>query len=143
VKFNYTRYSDHVLRPVIPITLHHDAAVAEYTVLIDSGSDINVFAYELAEHLGIDAQSAAAQTFVGVSGQPEEFYIHPIELEVGGQAIAVEAGFAKSMDQKPYGIVGQRGFFDQFRVAFDLLAEAIELTPHRPLRAAREREKAA
>jgi hypothetical protein len=143
VKFSYTRYSESVLRPVIPITLHHDAAVADYTVLIDSGADINVFAYELAEYLGIDVQTGEARTFVGVSGRPEEFFLHPIKLEVGNQVIPVEAGFARSMDQKPYGIVGQRGFFDQFRVMFDLTTEVIELTPRRPLQVARERGKAA
>jgi hypothetical protein len=127
VKFNYIRYSEKILRPIIPIAVHHDAAVADYTVLIDSGADLSVFAYELGEYLGIDVPSGVAGTFVGVAGQPEKFYIHPIKLEVGSRAITVEAGFAKSMDQKPYGIVGQQGFFDQFRVAFDLQAEVIEL----------------
>jgi len=136
VKFKYARYEDR-LRPVIPIALHHDAGMTDYEVLIDSGADVNVFAYQLGEYLGIDVASGSSSTLVGVAGIPEEFYFHRIRLDVGGQVITVEAGFAKAMDHMPYGIVGQRGFFDQFRVTFDLLAEVIELTPRR------EREMAA
>jgi hypothetical protein len=142
VKFRYARSED-ILRPVIPIALHHDAGVTDYEVLIDSGADVNVFAYQLGEYLGIDVASGTSSTLVGIAGKPEEFYLHPIKLEVGGQVLMVEAGFAKSMDQKPYGIVGQRGFFDQFRVTFDLPAEVIELTPHRAVRSVQERERAA
>jgi hypothetical protein len=142
VKFKYARYED-ILRPVIPIALHHDAGVTDYEVLVDSGADVNVFAYQLGEYLGIDVSSGIPSTLVGVAGQPEDFYLHPIKLEVGGWVITVEAGFAKSLDHKPYGIVGQRGFFDQFRVSFDLPAESLEVSPHRRLQVARGREKAA
>jgi hypothetical protein len=127
VTFKYARYSPDILRPVIPIAVHHGARVADYEVLIDSGADINLFAYQLGEYLGLDVRSGVVATMAGVTGQPEKFYFHPIAIELGGQTFEVQAGFSESMNNKPHGIVGQQGFFDLFKVTFDLANEEIEL----------------
>jgi hypothetical protein len=129
VTFKYKRQSKLLLRPIIPVRVQFDARSLRYEVLIDSGADINVFAYQLGEHLGIDVPSGEKAEILGFTGEPEELYLHPVELMIGGQIFRTRAGFMNSMDDKPYGIVGQHGFFDLFRTTFDLPNEDIELLP--------------
>lgn len=125
--FQYARYSSDILRPVIPIAVHHGSNVLDYEVLIDSGADLNVFGYQVGEYLGIDPTGGRVATMTGATGEPQDFYIHPVVIEVAGQAFEVQAGFAKAIDDKPYGIVGQQGFFDFFEITFNLEREQIEL----------------
>lgn len=116
-------------RPVIPVRVQVADRSRRSEVLVDSGADINVFSYELGEHLGIDVPSGKRAEILGFTGEPEVFYLHPVELVINGHTIRTRAGFAKSLDDKPYGIVGQRGFFDFFRITFDLVNEDVELRP--------------
>ncbi|WP_239310619.1 hypothetical protein [Frankia sp. Cj3] len=125
--FRYARYSDDILRPVIPIALHHGANILDYEVLIDSGADLNIFGYQVGEYLGIDPTHGRMATMMGATGEPQDFYIHPITIEVAGLTFEAQAGFAKALDDKPYGIVGQQGFFDLFQITFNLAREEIEL----------------
>lgn len=125
--FQYARYSLEILRPVIPVALHHNGRVLDYEVLIDSGSDVNIFGYQVGEYLGLDVQAGRAATMMGATGEPQAFYIHAIVLSVGSKSFEVQAGFAKSVDHSPYGIVGQQGFFDLFKVTFDLANEELRL----------------
>jgi hypothetical protein len=48
---------------------------------------------------------------------------------VGGWDYNIKAAFLRKIGPYGYGVVGQRGFFDNFIVKFDLLKEEIELKP--------------
>ena len=126
--FKYARRSASILRPVIPVDLEHDGYVVPYEVLVDSGADINLFAYELGELLGFDVPAGESAEATGMTGEPAKVYIHQVRLILGGQSYNVRAGFTKALDDGPYGVVGQFGFFDLFRVTFDLSREEIELS---------------
>jgi len=78
---------------------------------------------------GIDVESGEAASFVGVTGVGAELYFHDVVLRVGTHQVKVRAGFT-DLPGKAYGVVGHRGFFDQFMVIFDLKAEEIELIPY-------------
>jgi hypothetical protein len=130
VIFRYARRSASILRPIIPVDLEHDGFVVPYEVLVDSGADINVFAYQIGELLGLDLRSGEGGEAIGITGEPAELYIHPITLNVDGRAHNIRAAFSRALDDMPYGVVGQYGFFDLFEVRFNLPAEEIELTAH-------------
>ena len=55
--------------------------------------------------------------------------MHNIEIEVGGWSYKIEAGFMLDVAGRvmPFGLVGQKGFFNNFIVKFDLLKEEVEL----------------
>jgi len=127
VTFKYKRQSRLFLRPIIPVRVQRGDHSLRYEVLVDSGADINIFAYQLGEHLGIDIPSGERAEIIGLTGEPEEFYLHSVELVIGRQIYRTQAGFMKSMDDRPYGIVGQQGLFDLFKVTFNLSRENIEL----------------
>ena len=116
-------------RPVIPIRVELDGQSLRYSVLVDSGADMNVFDRAIAEAMGIDVESGDAASFSGVTGSSSDLYFHDVVLGVGSRQVKVRAGFT-DLPGKAYGVVGQRGFFDQFIVIFDLKAEEIELIPY-------------
>jgi hypothetical protein len=131
MKFPYKKYSTQILRPVIPITLKNGSESIRYEVLVDSGADICLFDAEIGELLGLEVLTGEKSTVGGVAGQTSEFYIHPIELEIGGLSFFIKAGFLPDVTQGfRYGVVGQQGFFDHFVVSFDLAREEIDLQPN-------------
>jgi hypothetical protein len=130
VKFPYVQYDFAPNpRPIIPIRVEMDGQWIRYAVLVDSGSDANIFDRVIADVLGIDVESGEAAEMTGVTGAVQPFYFHNIMLQVGTHRVAVRAGFT-DLSGKAYGVVGQRGFFDQFKVTFDLSLREIELTAH-------------
>lgn len=132
MKFSYKKYGQ-ILRPVVEIRVKHTDTSIRYEVLVDSGADICLFSAAIGEAIGIKVESGKKNEVMGVGGKFSIYYIHPVVIEVGGWAHNIEAGFMPDVagHVMPYGIVGQKGFFDNFVVKFDLLKEDIELKPRK------------
>lgn len=129
MKFSYKRYGPTILRPVIEIKLKSNFKSLRYEVLIDSGADFCIFNSEVGEVLGIDIKKGKMREVFGVGGKSSICYFHKIDIEVGGWSYEIEAGFMPDVAGKTiqYGLVGQKGFFENFIVKFDLKKEEIEL----------------
>ncbi len=110
-----------VLRPIIPIKIQYRNRSVIYEVLVDSGADICMFDGEVGDALGIPFFDGRPGEVVGVTGVVKPYYIHPVTISVGGLTFEIEAGFLSNVSRFGYGVVGQRGFFDQFVVSFDFL----------------------
>ena len=130
MKFNYKKYYGQVLRPVIPIKLSNKDLEIGYEVLVDSGADLCIFDAQIGEIIGIDIKKGKPKEVFGVGGKASLYYLHKVTIEVGGYPYKIEAGFMPNVagNVMPYGLVGQKGFFDIFVVKFDLLKERVELT---------------
>lgn len=127
MKFRYKKFG-RFLRPVIPIKIKNRGLSVNYEVLVDSGADICIFDAEIGELIGIDIKKGRRDVVGGIAGQTADYFIHRIEIEVGGWPYKIEAGFLPMVaDGFNYGVLGQQGFFDTFIVKFDLLKEEIEL----------------
>ena len=128
MKFKYKRYGS-TLRPVIEISLKNGEQSVRYEVLVDSGADICLFDADIGETIGIDIEKGKSMEVFGVGGKASIYYLHPITIEVGGWPYKIEAGFMSNVAGRvmSYGLVGQKGFFDNFVVKFDLLKEEVEL----------------
>ena len=128
MKFKYKTYGS-ALRPVIETRLKHKENSIRYEVLVDSGADICLFDQSVGEAIGIDIKSGKMKEVFGVGGKVSLYYLHLVIIEVGGWEYKIEAGFMPDVAGRvmPYGIVGQKGFFDNFIVKFDLLKEEVEL----------------
>src|SRR3989344_4829557 len=113
MKFYYKKYGTQTLRPVIPVKLKNNNVVIGYEVLVDSGADLCIFDEEIAEAIGIDVKNGMPQEVFGVGGKASIYYLHVVEIEVGGWTYKIKAGFMPNVAGRiiPYGIVGQRGFF--------------------------------
>ena len=132
MKFKYSRYGK-IVRPVMTIKVRHGDKSLSYQVLVDSGADICLFSEEVGQAIGLDVRSGAGREVFGVGGKASIFYLHRVKIEAGGRPYEIEAGFMPEVAGRlmPYGVVGQRGFFDNFIVKFDLLKEEIELKPRK------------
>ena len=118
-----------VFRPVIDIRLLWNSQSAQYRVLIDSGADYCVFHSEIADVLGISLKKGKKMTFYGTGGTPQIAYFHNIQIEIGGWPMDLYCGFSSDMKSLPYGLLGQTGFFDHFKIEFDYSNKRIELKP--------------
>jgi hypothetical protein len=146
MRFEYKRYDLErgapIERPVIPIVLRNvrdlgTPAVA-YEALVDSGSDRNIFPAEIADLLGIDlTKDPTAVRYVGgvVADVRRPVYFHPIEIEVGGlggPAFMTTAGFMSEFSKGGYGLLGRKGFFNEFNfVKFKDAEQVLEIGKRR------------
>lgn len=127
---DFLRGLSYLLRPIIPVVLHYKGKSIGYEALIDSGADFCLFHADLAEYLGIPLQESNKQSFGGITGQKAAVYMHLIDLSVGGHRFSsIPVGFSHEIAPHGHGILGQHGFFDLFKVIFDLEKEQIELRP--------------
>lgn len=129
MKFNYKRYSLDIVRPVIEIKLKSNSNTLRYEVLVDSGADFCIFSSEAGEAIGLDIKKGKPREVFGVGGKASLYYLHKVNIEIGGWTHEIEAGFMPDVAGKtmPYGLVGQKGFFENFIVKFDLQKEEVEL----------------
>ncbi|TET39883.1 MAG: hypothetical protein E3J65_02730 [Dehalococcoidia bacterium] len=114
-------------RPVIPIRLIKGTKDVRYHAIIDSGADLCIFHAQIGEVIGLTIESGKLLKFTGISGQQLTAYFHDLEIEVGGYRFDCYAGFSREMENMPYGLLGQVGFFDLFNVVFDYEKQRIGL----------------
>jgi len=129
MKFKYKRYGANTLRPVVPIKVKNKDRALQYEVLVDSGADMCIFDEEVGKVIGIDIRKGKQRQVFGVGGKSSNYFLHKVQMEVGGWSYEIDAGFMPAVAGRvmPYGIVGQNGFFEFFIVKFDLQKEDIEL----------------
>lgn len=119
-------------RPIIPITLKHNKKELNYVALLDSGADFNIFHSEIAEVLDIDLSKLPKSTFGGINkGTQGIMQMTVIEIGVYDYTFNAPVHFSPDISPDGYGIVGQQGFFDKFKVLFNLEARKIELKKSR------------
>jgi len=123
-----------VLRPTIPVCLvnKQSGEHANYIALIDSGADYCIFHASMGEVIGLDVRSGKKMEYFGIAGVKQTAYFHEIVLSVGGWKFDCYVGFSYDFDQMPYGVLGQDGFFDKFKIVLDHNKFEIELkeNPH-------------
>ncbi len=118
-KFSYKKIGSYY-RPIIDIKLKHEDKEVNYAVLLDSGSDFNIFHSDVAKLLGIDTSRLKTVTFGGVKkGVQCIGYSAGLEIEVNGITFNAGVLFSSDISDAGYAIVGQRGFFEHFTVIFD------------------------
>lgn len=127
MNLKYSYFGRKLLRPVIPVELSYKNKKLPYNVLIDSGADFCLFNYEVANHLGIPIETGEKSEAIGITGFGSPIYIHTVNLKVKDKLFRIKAGFLENMTNAGYGIVGQVGFFDKFKVIFDYQNGDIEL----------------
>lgn len=93
MKFYYKKYGGQTLRPVVPIKLKNKDNAVGYEVLVDSGADLCIFDEEIGEAIGIDVKNGIPQEVFGVGGKASIYYLHDVEIEVGGWPYKIKAGF--------------------------------------------------
>lgn len=119
---------DHVYRPIIKIGIRGRSTVY-YEVLIDSGADDSIFPEDLAQIAGIELDKNNYKEFNGLGGGKVRGYKNKnvVILNLGGHEFPSDLYFCKEFSGN--GILGQRGFFNKFRIRFAYSKKKIEIIP--------------
>lgn len=117
--------------PVITVGLSRAKGAEPLFVLavIDSGAVDTVFHGDIGRQIGLRIEDGPVAEHMGVGGQVIVSHFHQVHLLVGRRAVAINAGFSDHVEPKP-GLLGVRGFFEHFRVAFDYRRQIIEVVPY-------------
>lgn len=129
MKFDYIQITPQIARPLIPIKISFENKFLLTEALIDSGSDYCVFPIDAAKALDIPIEKARRTHLTGVLEGKAELFLYPVKLTIGQYSIEVTVGFAKEMSRYAPCALGQKGFFDNFKVYFDKSKKQIEITP--------------
>ena len=129
MKFEYTQINSQIARPliIVKISFKHKFLLTE--ALIDSGSDYCVFPIEAAKALNIPIEKAKKTRLTGFLEGKANLFLYPIKLSIENYSIEVIAGFAQEMGRYAPCTLGQKGFFDNFKVCFDKKRQLIEIGP--------------
>ncbi len=115
-------------RPIVEIILVYGKRIVAYPVLIDSGSDYNIFHSGVAEALDINLTFGKKRRLYGLGEQPIKGYEHKIDLKmVGLKTVKSSAIFTKELSDHAFGVLGNVGFFNHFKVQFDYGNKIIDI----------------
>ncbi len=114
-------------RPLIPVEISLGNKVVLSHALIDSGADVCLFEADLCRRLGLELRQGERHSLQGVGRGKVVFYLHVVHLKVGSNRAKVEIGFCDKMERIPFSILGQKGFFENFLVAFNYPKKWIEV----------------
>ena len=116
-----------VWRPLIELRINYKTAHFDCLALLDSGADNCLFPAEVGEYLGIrNIRSGKTKIFGGIGKGAIKAYFHDVLLRVRDLSFKCRAGF--TYDKMPCVLLGQKGFFDQCIVNFDLPGKVIRLS---------------
>lgn len=91
-----------------------------FEALVDSGASDCLFHVQFADRVGLDLTQAEPGTMLGISGSRTVLF-QRVVLHVAGETLIIRAGFCDGLPVP--GLLGRRGFFDQFRLVFDPTSE--------------------
>lgn len=116
-----------VLMPLMPALLVRGSASVKATLLVDSGSMINVLPFSIGKKLGVPWNALAIPISLGgISKAPAKAML--VDLVIGPFiAVQMAFGWAKT-DDVPL-LLGQVNFFEQFDVCFHRSQLYFEVQP--------------
>lgn len=133
MKFPYIKFPSSdpkqkwISRPYIPLKIIGQRGIWKGYSLIDSGADKSLLNTEIAEEIGLDLDESQLENFSGIEGGKLEARIANIRLQIAGfEEIKIVAGFVNSATVGV--ILGQEGFFDEFRIKFERDYGVFEIT---------------
>src|SRR3989338_5442240 len=119
-------------RPILPVTLKHNKKELKYIALLDSGADFNIFHSDIAMVLDIDLTKLSKSSFSGINkGVRATMQMTIIEIGIDNYTFNAPVYFSSDISPDGYGIVGQLGFFNKFKITFNFDKRKIELKKSR------------
>ena len=117
LKYRYKKFTrkrgGSFLLPIIPIGLEHKGELINYEALIDSGADMNLFQWEIADYFGFNIKDAFGfnikdakddDIIKGISGDPVKAYLFDVLIVVGGtERHIAPCWFTKDLDDSQFG----------------------------------------
>lgn len=120
-----------VYKPLIPVILGlkktHKITTAIYA-LIDSGADVCFCSMDIGLWLGIDFNNKKSVRFTAANNKEFETKKAIVTLHIERKKYECPFYFSKELPPTSPIILGQIGFFDRFKVSFNLKNREIEVS---------------
>ena len=118
-------------RPIIKVMLKFNKVEFSYLALIDSGADFNIFHADITKILKINLSKLKNPvSFSGIKGGGVGYFTS-IDLGIDNNFINTPVVFSNDISDNGYGILGQQGFFNNYKVEFDYRLRVIKLTSNK------------
>ena len=136
MKFKYdTRFTGNGFEmvPRIPVQFRNPKNGMELPIfcLVDSGATEILINTEIAKALGIQVEKGKKKLYGGIGGVMDG-YQHKITMRLAGDTHEFEVSCGV-LDLPMYdGLLGQNGFFDNYKVVFEKYKKRFEVTAHKP-----------
>ena len=132
MRFDYTRVRDPFLpngSSYLPLV---DVNIGKHRIplkcLIDSGSPVIILHSPIGVAAGIIPADGRKSSLMGIGSGTIEGYYHTIEMNFYGIDFTGTVFFYADLDT-PFGLLGQLGFFENFRVDFRLSHRYFDIHP--------------
>lgn len=113
-----------VYKPLIPVYFcnlkSHKITNTAINALVDSGADVCFCAMNIGIWLGINFKKRKPSEFTAANNQTFKTYKEIVKLVVCGKTYNCPFYFSDELIKIAPVILGQIGFFDRFKVSFDL-----------------------
>jgi hypothetical protein len=109
--------------PILEVRLSNPAtpqspATKRFEALVDSGCVDTLFHASIGDSIGLDIKAGIEWEIAGIVKRSKaKTYFHEVDLHVDASIIRIKAGFCEKLPVA--GLLGRRGFFEHFIVAFD------------------------
>ena len=101
----------------------------EVHCLIDSGAEDVFLSMEAAKALGIDVSMGDTKEYKGITSAPVIAHEHALLMNVERDTHQFNVACSFLSDLPVAGLLGQNGFFDNYKVVFKRYQNVFELTP--------------
>lgn len=130
-KYPYFIPSPNVYKPWIRVALNykktHKVTPGGIVALIDSGADVCFCARYIGEWLGIQFKKKPSTTFTAANRSKFTALGEMVTLVACNKSFDCQFFFTDDLPKETPIILGQRGFFERFRITFDLKNREIEI----------------
>jgi hypothetical protein len=108
-------------RPMLALALVYGSRRISCYALVDSGADHCAFPLSFAFALGINPFSGPSLLSAGLGSNAIPMYFWDVVIDLQGiTRFPTRIGFTEGLNQCGIGLLGQDGFFNNFRVTFNL-----------------------
>ena len=118
-----------VAKPLIPVSISYPKThkVIPYTfALVDSGADVNFCDMNIGTWLGINFRKKKSQEYTAANGQNFIAFSETVCLQVFDKKFLCLFNFSDELTKAYKIILGQKGFFDHFKITFNLPNKSME-----------------
>ncbi len=112
--------------PKITISIRTQNGYFPYRFLLDTGADVSMVPFSMAEDLGIDLSRCPTDECSGIEGRPLLVYHTTIAVRVGHVDLSLPCLISES-DSTPF-LLGRAGLFARFDIGFDNQRKRIVLS---------------
>lgn len=120
-----------VFKPLVAVSLGYKKThkVIPYAILslIDSGADMCLCKKYIGDWLGINFKKAKEGVFRAANGEKVRTLIEKITIYFQSKTFESWFYFTDRLPDETPIILGQKGFFNHFKITFDLLNKEIEI----------------